>query len=290
MTPPEPPRPRVIDAHVHLWDLAHRARPWITDDLAALRRGFDPDDLRAAQERTPVAGSVLVQTVHELDETSDYLALAADPANGIVGVVGWVDLTGDVPAQLTRLADVPGAERLVGVRHIVHDEDDPGWIARDEVRRGLAALADADLVFDLVIRPAQLPAAAAVVAELPQLTFVVDHIAKPVIGGDDAAWRAWAEPMAAIAARPGTGCKISGLVTEADGDAWTTEDFRPYVDHVRAAFGPDRTLFGSDWPVCTLAATYDRVVDLAADLTDDLTAAQRAGFWGGNAARLYGLR
>ena len=184
----------------------------------------------------------------------------------VAGVVGWADLTrDDVRAELDRLRALPGGDRLVGIRHLVQDESDPAWLARPDVRRGLQAVGDAGLVFDLLVRPSQLPAALRVSTELDGVRFVLDHAGKPEIA--EGRLEPWAGLIGEMAGLPNVTCKLSGLVTEA-GPSWTAEDFVPYLDRMIESFGPGRLMFGSDWPVCTLAARYGEVIALARRLLE----------------------
>ena len=277
-----------IDAHMHVWDLTVRDQPWTTvGDLAPLHRSFALDDVAAERARARIDGVVLVQTLAVAEETSEMLTLAeADPA--VAGVVGWVDLTaGDVGERLARLRTHSRGERLVGIRHLVQSEPDQRWLCRADVRRGLAAVAGADLAYDLLVVPHQLAAARETVAALPDLRFVVDHLAKPPIASGEL--EPWATDIRALAALPNVTCKLSGMVTEADWSRWTVEALRPYAEVVLDAFGPDRVLFGSDWPVCTLAATYDDVVAAAEQLVAGLDAHEREAVFGGNARAMYRL-
>jgi L-fuconolactonase len=277
-----------VDAHHHLWDPARRDYPWM-DASWPIRRRFDPADLDAAAGPLGFERTVLVQTVATVEETEEFLAVAAASPR-VAGVVGWVDLTGeDVAGTLAALRAAPGGAALVGVRHQVHDEPDPEWLLREPVLRGLAAVAEAGLAYDLLVRERELPAARAAVERLPQVRFVVDHLAKPRVR--EGATEPWASRLAALARHPNVSCKLSGLVTEADWAAWTPAQLVPYVRHALAAFGPERLLFGSDWPVCLLAASYARVVDAAAEALDraGLGAAERDAVFGANASRVYGL-
>jgi L-fuconolactonase len=278
----------IVDAHHHLWDLSVRDQDWITGpELASLRRDFTVDDLRAETTTAGVGRTVLVQTVTVPDETPELLALA-DGHDLIAGVVGWTDLTRpDVADELARLSALPGGRHLKGIRHQIQAEPDPEWLLRPDVRRGLAALADAGLAHDLVVRPHQLPACVRAAAAHPDLTFVLDHLGKPPVAAG--ATEPWAGSVRALAALPNTVCKLSGLVTEADLASWTVDDLRPYADVVLDAFGPHRLMFGSDWPVCTLAATYGEVLTTAAELTAALSEAERAEVFAGTATRVYGL-
>lgn len=278
----------IVDAHHHLWDLSVRDQDWITGpELTPLRRDFTVDDLHAETTAAGVGRTVLVQTVTVPEETPELLALA-DGHDLIAGVVGWTDLTRpDVADELARLRALRGGRHLKGIRHQIQAEPDPEWLLRPDVRRGLAALADAGLVHDLVVRPHQLPACVRAAAAHPDLTFVLDHLGKPPVAAG--ATEPWAGAVRALAALPNTVCKLSGLVTEADLASWTVDDLRPYADVVLDAFGPHRLMFGSDWPVCTLAATYGEVLTTAAELTAALSEAERAEVFAGTATRVYGL-
>ncbi|MEU0384604.1 amidohydrolase family protein [Streptomyces chartreusis] len=273
----------VVDAHHHVWDLSVRDQDWIAEG-SPIRRDFTVADLAAEARAAGVDRTVLVQTVTVPEETPEFLALAAGHEL-IAGVVGWTDLTRpDVADELARLRELPGGRYLKGIRHQVQGEPDPEWLLRPDVRRGLTAVADAGLVYDLVVLPRQLPACTEAAASLPQLTFVLDHLGKPPIASG--ALEPWASGLRALAALPHTVCKLSGMVTEADLASWTIDDLRPYADVVLEAFGPDRLMFGSDWPVCTLAATYGDILDVTRRLTDPQ---DHARIFEGTATRVYDL-
>jgi L-fuconolactonase len=273
-----------IDAHHHVWDLAVRDQPW-TAELPGLHRSFDIAELRPSLLAHGIDATVVVQTITVADETPELLALAArEPLVG--GVVGWVDLTApDVADRLAALGSQPGGSRLVGIRHQVQGEPDPRWLCRDDVRRGLAAVARARLVYDLLVVPPQLPAAVETVAALPELTFVLDHAGKPAIASGSLA--PWRSDIRALAALPNVAVKLSGLVTEADHATWTVDQLRPYARTVLDAFGADRVMFGSDWPVCLLAGSYDDVIAAAEVLTGRLDATEQAAVFGRTAERWY---
>ncbi|MEU0459075.1 MULTISPECIES: amidohydrolase family protein [unclassified Streptomyces] len=275
----------VIDAHHHVWDLSVRDQDWITGpELAPLRRDFTLTDLEPEARAAGVGRTVLVQTITVPEETPEFLALA-DEHDLVAGVVGWTDLTRpDVADELARLRELPGGRHLKGIRHQVQGEPDPEWLLRPDVRRGLAAVADAGLVYDFVVLPRHLPACVRVAQELPGLTFVLDHLGKPPIASG--ALEPWASGLRALAALPNTVGKLSGLATEADHASWTVEDLRPYADVALEAFGPDRLMYGSDWPVCTLAGTYGGILDAARRLTAPPDHAQ---IFETTAARVYGL-
>ncbi|MET8955806.1 amidohydrolase family protein [Streptomyces sp. NPDC004393] len=277
-----------VDAHHHVWDLSVRDQDWITGSaLAPLRRNFTLADLAPEARAAGVDRTVLVQTVTVAEETPEFLALAEEHPL-VAGVVGWTDLTEPGVAEtLARLRALPGGAHLRGIRHQVQGEPDPEWLLRADVRRGLAAVADAGLVYDLVVLPRQLPACARAAAAHPGLTFVLDHLGKPPIASG--ALEPWASQVRALAALPNTVCKLSGMVTEADWATWTPADVRPYADIVLDAFGPERIMFGSDWPVCTLAASYGEVLRTAERLTLGLGADDRAQVFEGTARRVYRL-
>ena len=277
----------IVDAHQHVWDLAARDQPWIAGaKMAAIRRTFTLDDLRPAARAAGVGATVLVQTVTVAAETPELLALAdSDPL--VAGVVGWTDLTSPaIAAELASLLGGPGGGRLVGIRHQVQSEPDPDWLRRPDVIGGLRAVAAAGLCYDLVVLPHQIPAATHAAAVVPDLTLVLDHAGKPPIdGGNLSVWAAWVREFAGL---PNTACKLSGLVTQAPPGA-QPEAFSDVADVVLSAFGADRVMFGSDWPVCLLASDYAGVMALAEALTAGLSEAERTAVFGATAARVYRL-
>ncbi|MYV99951.1 amidohydrolase family protein [Streptomyces sp. SID3343] len=276
----------MIDAHHHLWDPTTADYPWMDGpEMAPIRRRFDVEDLRPLLRAAGVDRTIVVEAHASDAETAAMLALTTQPSTPIAGVVGWTDLT--APGRLeavARLRELPGGRALVGFRHQVQSEPDPDWLRRGDVLRGLAALADADLAYDLVVQPHQLPGATHAAREVPGLTFVLDHLGKPDIAAGAAVWRG---QVAALAALPNTYCKLSGLVTEADWKTWTPEELRPYVETALDLFGPERCMYGSDWPVCLLAADYARVHATLRACLPTLTAAEDAAIMGGTAARAY---
>ncbi|RDI20785.1 amidohydrolase family protein [Lentzea flaviverrucosa] len=275
----------IVDAHHHLWDLSVRDQDWITDPpMGVIRRSFlEPDFVAAAPE---VSASVLVQTVCVAEETPEFLAIAA--SSGVVGaVVGWTDLTSPaVGDELAALVDRPDGSWLRGIRHQVQSEPDPEWLCRKDVWNGLAAVGAHGLVYELLTLPHQMPAARRTVAALPQVEFVVDHCSKPAIGSDPGEW---AELIRALAAHENVTCKLSGLVTEADWKSWDVAQLRPYFEVVLDAFGPERLMFGSDWPVCLLAATYEEWLGAARELVSELSTGEQAEIFSGTARRVYAL-
>jgi len=283
----------LVDAHHHLWDLTRRPQPWLDEPVhAPIRRSYGPDDLRAAASRT-IAGrrlgtSVVVQCVTSVPETEELLALAGtDPPIG--AVVGWADLTdpaiGDV---LDRLREGPGGSYLRALRHIVQAETDPWWLQRPDAERGLRALVERGLGYDVLIRDHQLPQAIRLAERLPALRLVLDHAGKPPIAKGELA--GWQRLVRVLATHPQVMCKVSGLVTEADHASWTTADIRrPVWDVLLSAFGPDRLMFGSDWPVCVLAGGWDRWAATVEELLHDLSGDEQHAVLNGTATGFYRL-
>lgn len=293
---PMPPRsglentgvvPRV-DAHHHVWDLHARSYAWLqADGLGRLRRSFLAAEYDRLAVDSGIGASVLVQTVADADETLEMLEVAAS-SEVISAVVGWVDLTADdVAEQIDAVHGEPDGGLLRGIRHLVQDEQDPRWLAREDVRSGVRAVADAGLVYELLVRPPQLAAAVETVRDLPEVTFVLDHAGKPALRDGDL--DDWASQVRTLGALDNVVCKLSGLVTEADPERWQPDDLRPAADVVLSAFGADRVMLGSDWPVSLLAGPYERVVDSYRDLLDELSASERAAVEGGVATRVYQL-
>jgi L-fuconolactonase len=276
----------IVDAHHHVWDPGAARHAWL-DGLPALNRPFSLADFEQASAPEGVTASVLVQVLATAAETREFLALAA-ASDLVAGVVGWADLTSPAVAdEIARLRAGRGGDLLAGIRHLVQDEPDPDWLGRADVRRGLRAVGAAGLAYDLLVRPGQLPAALAVTGALGDVRFVLDHGAKPDIASGRL--QPWTSLIRDLAARPNVVCKVSGLVTEA-GPGWRPGQIAPYVDHLLDCFGPGRLLFGSDWPVCTLAAGYAEVVAVARDaLAPRLGAADLHAVFAANAIGTYGL-
>ena len=274
----------VVDSHHHFWDVGKLDYPWMPPGENVLRRNYLPQDLAPLLERNEVSRTVVVQASHSLEEANFLLALAE--ANDLVaGVVAWVDLRSpNVGRVLDELGRRP---KLVGIRHQVHDEADESWLTGAEVIRGLKELEQRELTYDLLLRPPHLKYVPRLVEEVPGLRMVVDHIAKPLIA--QGVMEPWASDTAAVAAMPGIYCKISGMVTEADHARWSADDLRPYVSHVIERFGFDRLMWGSDWPVCLLAATYDQVLRVALDAVGPVSDEERAKLMGRNAIDFYRL-
>lgn len=271
-----------VDAHHHVWDLAVRDQPW-TRELPLLRRSFAFDELRPQLDAAGVGATVLVQTVAVAAETPELLDLQTRHPE-IAGVVGWVRL--EDPAVADRLAELmSGPGRLVGIRHLVQDEP-VDYLRRADVRRGIAAVGVAGPAYDLLLTPPHLPAAVVLARSLPQVRFVLDHGAKPLIAAGTL--DPWRRDVEALAACPNVAVKLSGLVTEA-GPGWTTEMLAPYADVLLDAFGPARVMIGSDWPVCLLVGSYAGVIGAADALTARLTADERVAVQGRTAREWYRL-
>jgi L-fuconolactonase len=285
-----------IDSHQHVWDLSAHDQPWLEGDpaLTPLLRNFALADLAPLAAAEGVTATVLVQTLSDPAETPELLALAAGPGL-VAGVVGWVDLAApDVADALAALRELPGGDRLAGIRHPVLVEPDPDWLARPAILRGLAALAEAGLAYDVVGEPRHLPAAVTAAARLPGLTFVLDHLGNPGMpaGIGPEADEPWASAFTRFAALPNTTAKLSGVlgVPPPSGAApGSLSHLRPYYDFALHAFGPDRLMFGSDWPPCTLASSYAGVCAVARALTAGLSPAEQAAIFGVTATRTYRL-
>ncbi|MGI9253044.1 MAG: amidohydrolase family protein [Thermomicrobiales bacterium] len=278
----------VVDSHQHFWDLNRFDYFWMTGDaIRPIQRTFGPDDLGPLLRENGVDATVLVQALMSVEETRWFMETAA-ATPFVAGVVGWVDLLApDVADVVAELQARPDGKTLVGVRHMVQDEPDPDWLRQPGVKRGLRALTDAGLAYDLLLKPPQIAAATRLCAELPDVRFVVDHIAKPPIASGELA--AWRDLMAPFAEMPHVLCKLSGMITEADWAAWAPGDLVPYVQQTMEWFGEDRVMFGSDWPVCLLAGSYGQVKSALEHALGPVSDETRAKVFGGNANRFYGL-
>jgi L-fuconolactonase len=272
-----------IDSHQHFWRFNPVDYGWMQAGWP-IRRDYLPTDLESELRAHHLDGCVAVQARQSLAE-SRWLLELAKAASMIRGVVGWVDLCSpNVAQELKEFAEHP---KFVGVRHVVQDEPDDQFMLREDFQRGIAALRRFGLTYDLLVFPRHLPAAVALAEKFPEQPFVLDHLAKPPI--KDGALSPWREQIRALAKLPNVACKVSGMVTEADWQSWRADDFKPYLDVVFEAFGPDRLMFGSDWPVCLLAGSYDRVLGLAQDYVRQFGADTEAKFFGANAVKFYGL-
>jgi L-fuconolactonase len=273
-----------IDAHQHFWLFDPVRDSWITDDMADIRRDFLPGDLQPILRQHRLDGCVVVQSDQTPAENVFQLANAADH-DFVKGVVGWIDLQADNVAG--RLDYYRQFDKLKGFRHVLQGEPDRALMLRPAFQRGIGELASRGFTYDLLILPDQLGYAAELAAAFPNQPFVVDHIAKPPIRAQEI--DAWMRDIRAVAAHENVYCKVSGMVTEADWQHWEPEDFRPYLDVVFAAFGPQRVLYGSDWPVCNVAGGYARAIGILEEYMRPFSAAEQALFWGDNAVRFYGL-
>lgn len=273
-----------IDAHQHFWVYRPGDYPWIAPGMEVLARDHLPADLEPCLRKLNIDGTILVQARQSIEETEFLLGLARQYPF-IKGVVGWVDLCNPrVCDQLERLSAFP---RLRGVRHVVQDEPEEGFVLREDFTRGIGLLQNFDLVYELLIRSCQLPAATALAARFPRQMFVLDHIAKPPISSGS--MEPWRTEIRKLAALDNVVCKLSGMVTEADWKSWRPHQLTPYMEVVLEAFGPRRLMIGSDWPVCTLAAGYELVMELVTDFIVRLAPAERQELWGGTAARIYDI-
>lgn len=275
----------VVDAHQHFIFPSRVHYPWLEDPaLAPLRRDFTPEDLRPLLKQCGVDRTIVVQARSSLEETHELLQIAAT-TDYVVGVVGWVNLRDPgVGRVLDELRALPEGSYLVGIRHQVHDEPDPDWLLLPEVARGLAALEERGLVYDLLVRTRELPAALASVQNFPGLRFVLDHLAKPNIAQGQ--WDDWLRALEPLAVQPNVWVKLSGLVTEAHWKDWRPEDLAPYIHQALELFGSSRCMFGSDWPVCTLAAGYAQVKEAL----EQALGQPDPAILGKNALQVYSIR
>ncbi len=271
-----------IDAHQHFWKYNTVDYGWMGPDMEILKKNYLPEDLLPLLQSTGINGTIAVQARQTLEETRWLLDLADDNPF-IKGVVGWVDLSGEnVAAQLTQFCGEPA---FVGVRHVVHDEPDDRFMLRKEFLRGLGVLKEFKLTYDILIFPKHLPVAYEMIKKFPQQLFVVDHIAKPLIKGRQLS--PWDEHIRQLASCQNVFCKISGMVTEADWKNWQFSDFEPYLDIILEAFGVERIMIGSDWPVCTVSAEYNKVLDIVLSYISKLTEFEQKKILGENALQFY---
>jgi len=274
----------MIDAHHHLWRYSAEDYGWISPEMNVLRRDFVAQDLDRELQEAGVDGSVVVQARQSIEETRWLLELAAED-EAIRGVVGWLPLvSAELPAMLREFADYG---KLKGLRHVIQDEPDDDFILREDFNRGVAALLDTGLVYDILIHERHLPQAAKFVERHPEQAFVLDHLAKPLI--KDGILEPWRENLTRLAEHENVFCKLSGLVTEADWDAWTLDDLRPYLDIALEAFGAERLMAGSDWPVCLLASGYGQWWDALRAWAGRLDEDERERVFGLTAKRAYRL-
>ncbi len=273
----------VIDSHHHFWEIDRFEYSWMPEG-SPLATDFGPADLKPLTEQAGVDYAVTVQAVSSPDEARWLLELAEEH-DFIAGVVGWVDLTD--PEVGYTLDELQRSKYFVGVRHIWESEEDPGWIVNSGAIEGLKELARREIAFDFLAKPPNLPYIPQVMDQVPNLRAVVDHIAKPLIA--EHLVEPWLTDLRKVASINGVHCKVSGMITEADHRNWTVADLRPYVHHVLGMFGSDRLMFGTDWPVCTLAGSYEQVAGTVREILASLSPAARADVFGGTAARFYRL-
>lgn len=273
----------VVDSHHHFWEIDRFDYSWMPED-SPLAVDYGPSDLEPLIKKAGVDYTVIVQAVSSPDEARWLLELA-DRHEFIAGVVGWVDLTD--PRVGDTLEELQQSSLFKGVRHIWESEDDPGWIVNSGAIEGLKELVRRDLTFDFLAKPPNLPFIPKVMDHVPDLRAVVDHIAKPVIA--EHLVEPWLSDMRKVASINGMHCKISGMVTEANHENWTVDDLRPYVHHILGMYGTDRLMFGTDWPVCTLAAEYGSVADATREILVGLNPAAKYDVFGGVATRFYRL-
>jgi L-fuconolactonase len=272
-----------VDAHQHFWRYSSQEFDWIDDRMASIRRDFLPGDLMSLLRDSSIDATIAVQARQSMEET-DWLLALADEHNWIAGVVGWIPLAD--PAIEETLQQFALKPKLKGVRHVLQGEPD-AYMSREDFNAGVAKLSQYDLTYDLLVLERQLPAAIAFVDRHPSQPIVLDHLAKPLIAMQE--FEPWRTNIRELARRPHLCCKLSGMVTEADFADWTIDHLRPYVETAIEAFGPDRLLFGSDWPVCTVASSYSCWAATAAELLGGLSITERDAVFGSNATRFYGL-
>ncbi|CAN5565478.1 amidohydrolase family protein [soil metagenome] len=277
---------RVIDSHQHFWDLKKVEYPWLTAELGSIHRTFEVADVEPDVAASPIDDVILVQAAGSYEDTEAMIAVA-DRWERVIGIVAWLPL--DRPAEAAHALERYRADaRIVGIRHQIHDEPDPDWILQDSVFEGLRLVEAAGLAYDVVaVLPRHLEHVPRLAAAFPNLQIVIDHAAKPPIA--DRGWEPWAALLTAAAAAPNVTAKLSGLDTAA-GPGYGAADLEPYVHHALSQFGADRLMFGSDWPVSTLAGGYARWWDALAEVLAPLTAYDRSAIYGGTAARVYALK
>jgi len=267
----------MIDAHQHFWQLGHFDYPWMSKDLGVLYRDYLPADLELILHQHHIEKTILVQASNSVEE-SRWLLELADSHDFIAGVIGWVDLTNP---------EIPAHPKFKGVRHLVESEPDDDWLILPAVLSGLRKLSSRGLSYDLLVHTRHLKHVPVVAETCPDLKLVIDHLAKPPIARNEI--KEWSDAFKPLARYSNIHCKLSGLVTEANWHTWRIEDLRPYVDCALESFGVDRMMFGSDYPVCLLAASYDRVLDAFQEILNDLSDADREKIFAGNAAKFYRL-
>lgn len=273
-----------IDTHQHFWHYNPTRDLWITDEMAVLQRDYLPQDLQPILENSNFDGCIAVQADQSATETQ-FLVQQAKNYSFIKGVVGWVDLCG--PSIDEQLAQYKAEPLIKGFRHIVEGEANPDFLIQDTFLNGIEALTKYGFTYDLLISPRHFASAIACVRANPDQVFVLDHMAKPKI--KSRAFDDWALFIEELSGFSNVNCKISGLATEADWQNWTNDDFTPYVAHVIQAFGKDRIMYGSDWPVCLLAASYEQSIEIVESKLGTFSDAEKEAFWALNAFKIYNL-
>lgn len=274
----------IIDSHQHFWHYKPAKHAWIDDNMAVIRKDFMPSDLEVVYQENGIDGCVAVEADQTLAET-DFLLKLASEHDFIKGVVGWVDLRNNTIE--TTLEIYSQHQKLKGFRHVVQGEADHNFLLRPQFMMGISLLKKFNFTYDILILPHQLGAALEFVKQFPNQKFVIDHIAKPYI--KDGFYDGWAVLMKEIAKHDNVSCKVSGMITEADYKLWTPEQIKPYMELVLEAFGPERLLFGSDWPVCLVAGNYSKVKRVVTDFISELSANEQAQIMGRNAINFYNL-
>jgi L-fuconolactonase len=278
-----------IDSHHHIWDLNVRPQTWMKgDELKPISRTILMNELEPELEISKIDYTVIVQTVPTIDETPEFLDLSLSHPK-VCAVVGWLDLeSDDIRPVLEKYLAHAGGKNLVSIRDIAQDKDDPNWLIRDDVVKNVHRIAEAGLTFDILTKPPQLAAAVKLVKQSPKNIFVLDHISKPYIAKGE--MKPWADQISEIASYENVSVKVSGLFTEANWSNWSNESFKPYLDHILKSFTPDRMMFGSDWPVCLLAASYGQTIELMEEFAKDFSKSEQESFWAGTAKRFYRLK
>ena len=278
-----------IDSHHHIWDLNVRPQTWMKgDELKPISRTILMNEFEPELEKSKIDYTVIVQTVPTIDETPEFLDLSLSHPK-VCAVVGWLDLeSDDIRPVLEKYLAHAGGKNLVSIRDIAQDKDDPNWLIRDDVVKNVHRIAEAGLTFDILTKPPQLAAAVKLVKQSPNNIFVLDHISKPYIAKGE--MKPWADQISEIASYENVSVKVSGLFTEANWSNWSNESFKPYLDHILKSFTPDRMMFGSDWPVCLLAASYGQTIDLMEEFAKDFSKSEQESFWAGTAKRFYRLK
>lgn len=273
-----------IDAHQHFWKFDPVRDSWITDEMSAIRRDFLPEDLFPLLRENGIDGCIAVQS-DQTEADNEFLLDLAAKNDFIKGVVGWIDLRSEKAAE--RLEFYQQYDKMKGFRHVLQAEPDEQFMLRPDFKRGISLLQQYDFTYDILIFPSHLPYARQLISAFPEQKFVIDHLAKPYIKSGKMG--SWKNDIRAAAQYPNVYCKVSGMVTEADWNLWKQDDFEPYLDVVFNAFGVERVLYGSDWPVCLLAGGYSRMIEIVQKYTACLSVVDQELFWGSNAQKFYNL-